>query len=156
MYASLFSFVNLQEIDVRAGGGKPITMGELCRHFLERLEWFDTRFPRIPVNVQVCKFTTRVSILITALMEIVSPFSERGAEVSGGDVPGRVVEAERDHGPDRGHERGGVEGAAQGAARGGRHGGRIISPQVALEVEIEERPAAIAFPQPRQGPQTVR
>ena len=59
---SLFFLVNLQEIDVRAGGGKPITMGELCRHFLERLEWFDTRFPRIPVNVQVCKFTTRVNI----------------------------------------------------------------------------------------------
>ena len=51
---SLF-FMNLQEIDVRAGGGKPITIGELCRHFLERLEWFDTRFPRIPVKVQVCK-----------------------------------------------------------------------------------------------------
>ena len=153
---SLFSFVNLQEIDVRAGGGKPITMGELCRHFLERLEWFDTRFPRIPVNVQVCKFTTRINILITTLMEIVSPFSERGAEVPGGDVPGRVVEAERYHGPDRGDERGGVEGAAQGAARGGRHGGRLLPPQVALEVEIEERPAEVAFPQPRQGPQTVR
>ena len=51
----LFLLVTLQEIDVRAGGGKPITIGELCRHFIERLEWFDTRFPRIPVNVQVCK-----------------------------------------------------------------------------------------------------
>ena len=53
--------MNLQEIDVRAGGGKPITMGELCRHFLERLEWFDTRFPRIPVNVQVCKLQNKVN-----------------------------------------------------------------------------------------------
>ena len=43
----------LQEIDVKAGGGKLMTMGEMVRAFMERLEWFDTRFPRIPVNVQV-------------------------------------------------------------------------------------------------------
>ena len=24
----------------------------MVRHFLEKLEWFDTRFPRIPVNIQ--------------------------------------------------------------------------------------------------------
>ena len=38
-------------------------MGELCRHFIERLEWFDTRFPRIPVTVQVCKLTNKVIVL---------------------------------------------------------------------------------------------
>ena len=42
-----------QEIDVKAGGGKTMTIGEMLRSFLTKLEWFDTRFPRIPVNVQV-------------------------------------------------------------------------------------------------------
>ena len=39
-------------IDVKAGGGKEISIGEMCKQFLTKLEWFDTRFPRIPVNVQ--------------------------------------------------------------------------------------------------------
>jgi len=41
-----------EEIDVKAGGGKTMTIGEMCMAFLTKLEWFDTRFPRIPVNVQ--------------------------------------------------------------------------------------------------------
>merc|ERR1712241_246854 len=39
-------------IDVKAGGGKEITIGEMVKQFLTELEWFDTRFPRIPVPVQ--------------------------------------------------------------------------------------------------------
>ena len=30
-----------------------MTIGEMVKSMLVRLEWFDTRFPRIPVNVQV-------------------------------------------------------------------------------------------------------
>ena len=41
-----------QVIDVKAGGGKEITMGEMVKQFLTKLEWFDTRWPRIPVPVQ--------------------------------------------------------------------------------------------------------
>lgn len=41
-----------EEIDVKAGGGKATTIGEMLIAFLTKLEWFDTRFPRIPVNVQ--------------------------------------------------------------------------------------------------------
>ena len=74
---SLFLFMNLQEIDVRAGGGKPITMGELCWHFIERLEWFDTRFPRIPVTVQVCKLKNSVNVLNHCFDARVSPCRER-------------------------------------------------------------------------------
>jgi hypothetical protein len=47
------TFLLLQEIDVKAGTGKSMTMGDMLKSFLTRLEWFDTRFPRIPVNVQV-------------------------------------------------------------------------------------------------------
>jgi len=41
-----------EEIDPKAGGGKPMTIGEMAKSMLLKLEWFDTRFPRIPVNVQ--------------------------------------------------------------------------------------------------------
>ena len=30
-----------------------MTIGEMVKSLLVKLEWFDTRFPRIPVNVQV-------------------------------------------------------------------------------------------------------
>merc|ERR1712242_542836 len=39
-----------EEIDVKAGGGKPMTMGEMIKTMLTRLEWYETRFPRIAVN----------------------------------------------------------------------------------------------------------
>lgn len=41
-----------EEIDIKAGGGKPMTIGEMGRQMLTRLEWFDTRFPRIAVNFE--------------------------------------------------------------------------------------------------------
>ena len=33
-----------------------MTIGEMAKSMLLKLEWFDTRFPRIPVNVQVNYF----------------------------------------------------------------------------------------------------
>lgn len=50
--SEFFNFLMMQVIDVKAGGGKEITMGEMLKIFLTKLEWFDTRFPRIPVPVQ--------------------------------------------------------------------------------------------------------
>lgn len=41
-----------EELDVKAGGGQVMTIGELLRHFLSKLEWFSTLFPRIPVPTQ--------------------------------------------------------------------------------------------------------
>ena len=37
---------------MKAGGGHTITMGELCRQMLSKLEWYSTLFPRIPVPIQ--------------------------------------------------------------------------------------------------------
>lgn len=42
----------LQELDVKAGGGCIMTIGEMLRHFLGKLEWYSTLFPRIPVPIQ--------------------------------------------------------------------------------------------------------
>ena len=56
-YACLFVFVSVlpavvtQEIEMRAGGGLCVPMGEMCRMLLMRQDWFGTMFPRLPVNV---------------------------------------------------------------------------------------------------------
>lgn len=41
-----------EEIDVKAGGGLVLTIGQMCRQFLVKLDWFSTLFPRIPVPIQ--------------------------------------------------------------------------------------------------------
>ncbi|XP_049846341.1 pre-mRNA-splicing factor 38B-like isoform X2 [Schistocerca gregaria] len=41
-----------EEMDVKAGGGQVMTIGDMLRAFLTKLEWFSTLFPRIPVPIQ--------------------------------------------------------------------------------------------------------
>ncbi|XP_022660538.1 pre-mRNA-splicing factor 38B-like isoform X2 [Varroa jacobsoni] len=41
-----------EEVDPKAGGGDPMTMGQLVRNMLQNLDWYSTLFPRIPVPVQ--------------------------------------------------------------------------------------------------------
>ncbi|KAL0275795.1 UNVERIFIED_CONTAM: hypothetical protein PYX00_003540 [Menopon gallinae] len=41
-----------EEMDVKAGGGQIMTIGDMLRNFLTKLEWFSTLFPRIPVPIQ--------------------------------------------------------------------------------------------------------
>lgn len=41
-----------EEIDVKAGGGQAITIGQMVRQFMVKLDWFSTLFPRIPVPIQ--------------------------------------------------------------------------------------------------------
>ena len=45
-------WLTLQEVDVKAGGGHVMTIGEISSHFLTKLEWYSTLFPRIPVPIQ--------------------------------------------------------------------------------------------------------
>ncbi|XP_055327161.1 pre-mRNA-splicing factor 38B-like [Paramacrobiotus metropolitanus] len=40
------------EVDPKAGGGDYMTIGQMVRHFLTRLDWYGTLFPRIPVPIQ--------------------------------------------------------------------------------------------------------
>jgi hypothetical protein len=47
---------NFQELDVKAGGGQMMTIGNMVRSFLTKLEWFSSLFPRIPVPIQVTTF----------------------------------------------------------------------------------------------------
>jgi len=41
-----------QEIDLKAGGGYVVTVGEMCCMMISKLDWFGTLFPRLPVMVQ--------------------------------------------------------------------------------------------------------
>jgi pre-mRNA-splicing factor 38B len=41
-----------EEIDVKAGGGQTMTIGQMVRQWLTKLDWFSTLFPRIPVPIQ--------------------------------------------------------------------------------------------------------
>ncbi|KAK9498753.1 hypothetical protein O3M35_003317 [Rhynocoris fuscipes] len=41
-----------EELDVKAGGGQVMTIGNILKNFLCKLEWFSTLFPRIPVPIQ--------------------------------------------------------------------------------------------------------
>lgn len=41
-----------EDIDVKAGGGQVITIGQMAYQFLTKLDWFSTLFPRIPVPIQ--------------------------------------------------------------------------------------------------------
>lgn len=45
-------FQDEEEIDVKAGGGQAITIGQMVYQFLTKLDWFSTLFPRIPVPIQ--------------------------------------------------------------------------------------------------------
>ncbi|KAK0083720.1 hypothetical protein PV325_008318 [Microctonus aethiopoides] len=55
--ADLFSWYDeyledAEELDVKAGGGQVMKMGDILKQFLTKLEWFSTLFPRIPVPIQ--------------------------------------------------------------------------------------------------------
>ncbi|XP_049938562.1 pre-mRNA-splicing factor 38B-like [Schistocerca serialis cubense] len=41
-----------EEIDVKAGGGHVMTIGDMLKRFLTKLQWFSTFFPRIPQPIQ--------------------------------------------------------------------------------------------------------
>ncbi|KHJ43301.1 PRP38 family protein [Trichuris suis] len=41
-----------EEIDPKAGGGEVMTIGDMIRQMLNKLEWYTTLFPRIPVPIQ--------------------------------------------------------------------------------------------------------
>lgn len=47
-------------MDVRAGGGQNMTIGNILKSFLFKLEWFSTLFPRIPVPIQVGMSAKRI------------------------------------------------------------------------------------------------
>ncbi|KRX73901.1 Pre-mRNA-splicing factor 38B, partial [Trichinella sp. T6] len=45
-------FDDSEEIDPKAGGGDLMTIGEMVKSLLTKLDWYSTLFPRIPVPIQ--------------------------------------------------------------------------------------------------------
>ncbi|KRZ29081.1 Pre-mRNA-splicing factor 38B, partial [Trichinella pseudospiralis] len=45
-------FDDAEEIDPKAGGGDLMTIGEMVKSLLTKLDWYSTLFPRIPVPIQ--------------------------------------------------------------------------------------------------------
>lgn len=65
VFSCLFVFLN-KEIDAKAGGGQPITIGVMVRQLLTKLDWYDTLFPRIPVPIQVASIFIRLLFLLNS------------------------------------------------------------------------------------------
>jgi len=60
-----------EEIDVKAGGGNILCIGEMLRQFMQKLDWYFALFPRIPVPIQK---------QIEAKLKEVGPFKKNGVE----------------------------------------------------------------------------
>ena len=43
----------MQEIDPKAGGGHPMTIGTMVRQLLTKLDWYGSLFSQSPVTIQV-------------------------------------------------------------------------------------------------------
>lgn len=48
---------------MKAGGGHMMTVGEMLRTWLSKLEWYSTLFPRIPVPIQKVRPLLSLSLL---------------------------------------------------------------------------------------------
>eukprot|EP00731_Ephydatia_muelleri_P023892 Em0016g163a len=92
-----------EEIDLKAGSGYTITIGEVVRTMMTKLDWFGTLFPRMPVNVQreledkirVAKQTMRLTESAAAGEQQDQGWEEEGNEVEYQN--GEEEEEERDN-----------------------------------------------------------
>jgi len=78
----------VQEVDVKAGGGHPITIGEMSVQLLTKLDWYSTLFPRVPVPIQ-----KTIEANLAAHMAA-RPASHRGNDRNEGTRGGRDTEEE--------------------------------------------------------------
>uniref|UniRef100_T1JA16 Pre-mRNA-splicing factor 38 n=1 Tax=Strigamia maritima TaxID=126957 RepID=T1JA16_STRMM len=80
-----------EELDVKAGGGCMMSIGEMLRHYLTKLEWYSTLFPRIPVPIQK---------EIEKKLGSLPPLSKMSKAITSKDGPAPVVTQETRHIPD--------------------------------------------------------
>ncbi|XP_047487428.1 pre-mRNA-splicing factor 38B-like isoform X2 [Penaeus chinensis] len=90
-----------EEIDVRAGGGQTITIGQVVRHMLTKLDWYSTLFPRIPVPIQKDldnklgeRASSRPALSAAAAPVKTERYAGRGEAEPQAKEGGRVYEAE--------------------------------------------------------------
>ncbi|XP_068158669.1 pre-mRNA-splicing factor 38B [Drosophila tropicalis] len=118
-----------EEIDVKAGGGQVLTMGQMVYQFMTKLDWFSTLFPRIPVPIQkqiekkIEQYCREEGITVNQL--------STGRTATGG-TPGGAVNAGGGGNPDDNdyqewNEGGGGGGGVGLGTGGGATGGRSAS-----------------------------
>ncbi|KAH8421108.1 hypothetical protein KR222_001020, partial [Zaprionus bogoriensis] len=118
-----------EEIDVKAGGGQVLTMGQMVYQFMTKLDWFSTLFPRIPVPIQkqiekkIEQYCREQGITVNQLCT-----GRPGAGVAAAGAPGSTAALATgcDDYESSGSARGGGGGAGGGghaASRGGGGGG---------------------------------
>ncbi|XP_029654825.1 pre-mRNA-splicing factor 38B-like [Octopus sinensis] len=89
-----------QPIDVKAGGGHVISIGEMLRLWLTKLDWFETIFPRIPVPVH-----KEIDAKLRELGPYKSPVEEKGRERSYSPSPSPPPRRRRHHRRETSYER---------------------------------------------------
>lgn len=102
-----------EELDVKAGGGHVMTVGEMLRQWLIKLEWYSTLFPRIPVPIQKdldIKFRNRPVTYNNAEEDYEEPEHIPDEEVSFGEAE-RAAQSQR------------WGGGASNTSRGNYHNG---------------------------------
>ncbi|KAH8292692.1 hypothetical protein KR018_002753, partial [Drosophila ironensis] len=109
-----------EEIDVKAGGGQVVTIGQMVYQFMVKLDWFSTLFPRIPVPIQkqidkkIEQYCREHGVTVTQLSS--------GRPPAQAAVPGNAVQ-EGEYEYEGGGGGGGGQGQGQGLA-GGRTNSR--------------------------------
>jgi len=101
-----------EEIDPKAGSGRPMTIGNMCMMLMTRLDWFTTLFPRIPVVM---------------MKELEAHMTQRNAELGIGPEQGEYNQ--RDQGPNRregsyNNQREGSSGRYNSPSQEGAYNGR--------------------------------
>ena len=63
---------------MKAGGGRLLTIGEMCQMMLSKLDWFGTLFPRIPIPIQVSVEYSHLTSLIRAGDSVICIYNKSG------------------------------------------------------------------------------
>ncbi|XP_030382407.1 pre-mRNA-splicing factor 38B isoform X1 [Scaptodrosophila lebanonensis] len=117
-----------EEIDVKAGGGQVMTIGQMVYQFMTKLDWFSTLFPRIPVPIQkqiekkIEQYCREQGITINQLSSGRSASANNAGAHNAAAQAGPVAAGAggatgdyQDYGGDRGRGGGGGGGTGRGA-----------------------------------------
>ncbi|KAL7744144.1 hypothetical protein ACLKA6_009124 [Drosophila palustris] len=107
-----------EEIDVKAGGGQVLTIGQMVYQFMTKLDWFSTLFPRIPVPIQK-QIEKKIEQYCREQGITINQLSTGRGQTAAAVVPGNATAAVATGCDD-------YEGAGGGAAGGGGGGGRRV------------------------------
>ncbi|XP_016980064.1 pre-mRNA-splicing factor 38B isoform X2 [Drosophila rhopaloa] len=113
-----------EEIDVKAGGGQVLSIGQMVYQFMTKLDWFSTLFPRIPVPIQkqiekkIEQYCREQGLTVNQLSTGRSAAGQGAGGGGGQGAAGQDADYQEYQEGGAGMDRGGNGG---GGARGGGH-----------------------------------